>query len=375
MCKRAKIAAVAVILAASAFISGCGLFEKEKEKLDPPQDVTYLKEGENLETTTDETAPEEESAEQEAAPEKEGADQETAGEGEEQAGTVMRDLYLIDRNGMVVSQTLPLPASDSAAKQALEYLVADGPVTEMLPNGFRTVLPAGTTVDVDIKDGKAIVDFSEEFATYDGNDEKRILEAVTWTLTQFDSVETVELRMNGHVLEEMPVNGTPISKEGLSRADGINLVDTDTADITNTRPLTVYYLSQAGDDVYYVPVTQRISNNIEDDVEAVVHELAEGPGLTAGLVSGLSGDVSLLEPPTIKDGVVTLNFNESILGSDEQNIITDAALQSLVLSLTEQEGIESVSVQVDGKTELANEKGEPLTAPVTRPEKVNTGSY
>ncbi|VEF47435.1 germination and sporulation lytic protein [Bacillus freudenreichii] len=356
MCKRAKIAAIAVILAASAFISGCGLFGKGKEKLDPPQDVTYLKEGEGLET----------------APEEAASDKETAGE--EKAGTVMRDLYLIDRNGMVVSQTLPLPASESAAKQALEYLVADGPVAEILPNGFRTVLPADTTVDVDIQDGKAIVDFSEEFASYDAKDEKKILQAVTWTLTQFESVKTVELRMNGHRLNEMPVNGTPISEEGLSRQDGINIDDSEAVDITNTRPMTVYYLSQADDEIYYVPVTRRISNNEQDDVAAVIKELADGPGMLMGLASALTSDVKLIDEPKIEEGVVTLNFNESIMGSDEKKIITDVALQSLVLSLTEQEGIESVSVLVDGKAELANEKGEPLTEPVMRPEKVNAES-
>lgn len=356
MCKRAKIAAVAVILAASAFISGCGLFGKGKENLDPPQDVTYLKEGEGLETPPEEAAP----------------DKETAGE--EKAGTVMRDLYLIDRNGMVVSQTLPLPASESAAKQALEYLVADGPVAEILPNGFRTVLPADTTVDVDIQDGKAIVDFSEEFAAYDAKDEKKILQAVTWTLTQFDSVKTVELRMNGHQLNEMPVDGTPISEEGLSRQDGINIDDSDAVDITNTRPMTVYYLSQTDDEIYYVPVTRRISNHEQDNVAAVIKELAEGPGMLAGLASALSSDVKLIDEPKIEEGIVTLNFNESIMGSDEKKIITDVALQSLVLSLTEQEDIESVSVLVDGKAELANEKGEPLTEPVMRPEKINAES-
>ncbi|WP_018708138.1 GerMN domain-containing protein [Siminovitchia fordii] len=357
MCKRAKIAAVAVILAASAFISGCGLFGKGKEKLDPPQDVSYLKDGEALDSASEKAEP----------------DKETAGE--EKADTVMRDLYLIDRNGMVVSQTLPLPKTESAAKQALEYLVADGPVAEILPNGFRTVLPADTTVDVDIKDGKAVVDFSEEFATYDAKDEKKILQAVTWTLTQFESVKSVELKMNGHRLNEMPVNGTPISEEGLSRQDGINIDDSETVDITNTRPVTVYYLAQSDDEVYYVPVTRRISNKEEDDVAAVIKELADGPGMVKGLASALSSDVKLMEAPELEEGVVTLNFNESILGSDEKSVITDAALHSLVLSLTEQEGITSVSVLVDGKSELANEKGEPLTAPVTRPEKINAVRY
>ena len=34
-----------------------------------------------------------------------------------------------------------------------------------MPNGFRAVLPADTSVSVDIKDGTAVVDFSNEFKT------------------------------------------------------------------------------------------------------------------------------------------------------------------------------------------------------------------
>lgn len=35
-----------------------------------------------------------------------------------------------------------------------------------MPNGFRAVLPADTSVSVDIKDGTAVVDFSNEFKNY-----------------------------------------------------------------------------------------------------------------------------------------------------------------------------------------------------------------
>ncbi|MFS0646882.1 GerMN domain-containing protein [Siminovitchia sp. 179-K 8D1 HS] len=358
MFKRAQLAALIVMLAASGFISGCGLLSKGKEKLDPPKEVSYLKEGEELQTS----------------PKDGEEEQKTTGEGETEK-TVMRDLYLIDRNGLVVSQTLPLPASDSPAKQALEYLVADGPVTEKLPNGFRTVLPANTEVDVDIQDGTAIVDFSEEFADYEAKDEKKILQAITWTLTQFDSIERVELRMNGHKINEMPVDKTPISEKGLSRQDGINLEESGVADITNTRPLTVYYLAQSDDKPYYVPVTKRVSNAETDDITAIVNELAEGPGMMAALVSGMGGGVKLLDEPKVKEGVVTLNFNEAVLGSSKEKMISEETLQSLVLSLTELEDVKSVAIAVGGKQELLNEKGEPLTAPVSRPEKVNTGSY
>ncbi|WP_062104520.1 GerMN domain-containing protein [Bacillus niameyensis] len=354
MSKQAKLAlTLAGVLTASMFLTGCGLFGKDKESLDPPGEVTHLKEGENLETSP-----------------------ETETTAEENTDTVMRDIYLIDKNGYVVAQSLPLPQIKGIAKEALMHLVSDGPISDMLPNGFRTAIPAGTEVDVDIQDGVATVDFSEEFTSYEEKDEQNILESITWTLTQFDSVNSVVLKVNGYPLTEMPKGGTPISDKGLSRADGINIDYADVGDITNTRPVTVYYLGQSDEKPYYVPVTRRVSNSEKNDITAVINQLVEGPGLQTELASALHNDVQLIEEPSIGEGNVTLNFNEFILGnSNEEKIISNETLESIVLSLTEQEGIESVSIAVDGAEEIVNEQGEPLTAPVTRPEKVNTGSF
>lgn len=61
--------------------------------------------------------------------------------------------------------------------------------------------------------------------------------------------------MNGHELKEMPVNGTPISDD-LSREDGINIQHEAAADMTSTKPVTVYYLAESDEQTYYVPVTK-----------------------------------------------------------------------------------------------------------------------
>ncbi|MBT2754540.1 GerMN domain-containing protein [Mesobacillus foraminis] len=349
----------AATLATTVFLSGCGLLGgEEKKKIDPPQDASYLEESET-----------------EVLEESQGTDIKTEEQKEEGVETtVPTELYLIDKNGYVVSQTMNLPKKEGIAAQALQYLVQNGPVTEMLPNGFRAVLPADTQMTVNIKDGTATVDFSKEFANYKKEDELKILQAVTWTLTQFDSIETVKLQLNGKELNSMPVNGTPIS-EGLSRADGIN-IDTESAvDITNTKALTVYYLGGEEDSYYYVPVTKRVDNEASDDISSIINELAAGPEYGSGLHSEFQANVKLLENPKIDDGKVTLDFNESIYGSFKEKIVSEHALNTLVLSLTEQKGIESVAVTVNGKAELVTEKGEKLSEPVTRPEKVNTGSF
>ncbi|WML30524.1 GerMN domain-containing protein [Neobacillus sp. OS1-32] len=334
------------ILTSAIVLSGCGLLGGEtKQKIDPPKTISVADPKESKKTAAKNTE-----------------------------NTVKTELYLIDKNGYVVPQTLNLPATKSVAKQALDYLVVNGPVAESLPNGFKAVLPEGTDLSVDVADGVATVNFSKEFKNYQPEDEQRILQSVTWTLTQFDNINSVKLKLNGHPLTQMPVKGTPIS-ENLSRAAGINFDLTDVVDITNTKPVTVYFIGGEEGSYYYVPVTRRVSNSEKDNIAAAVTELVKGPSEKSNLVSEFMSDVKLLDPPKVEDGKVTLNFNKNVYGSFEEKVISQHLLDALVLTLTEQKGIEKVAVQVNGKAEIKSDQGKNLSEPVTRPEKVNTGSF
>ena len=106
-----------------------------------------------------------------------------------------------------------------------------------------------------------------------------------------------------------------------------------------------------------------------------MNELVEGPAYASNLLSEFQADVKLLDTPKLEDGKVTLNFNESIFGSFEEKMVSEHVLNSLVLSLTEQAGVESIALTVKGEKDVLSEKGEKLSEPVTRPEKVNTGSF
>lgn len=337
------------LMVSAVLLAGCGLLnqEKETEQIDPPKKVVYT-DGEKKETAKK----------------------------EKQGQTNQRELYLVDKNGFVVPQTveLPMPKGNAVVKQTLEYLVKDGPVTNMLPNGFRAVIPAGTEMTVNVKkDGTAVVDFSKEIKDYKKEEERQIVESVTWTLTQFQDIKQVKFQMNGKNLETMPVNGTPIG-DGVSRADGINFDDEQVVDVTNTKPVTLYFLAQNNKQTYYVPVTRRIAEGTEDEVVTVVNELVKGPS-NSMLLNDFNSDVKLVSKPKLQDGNVTLNFNENIYANKEKSVISNYVLQSLVLSLTEKQEVKHVSVEVNGKANLVTEKGEKLTKPVDRPQNVNTGSF
>ncbi len=155
----------------------------------------------------------------------------------------------------------------------------------------------------------------------------------------------------------MPVGGTPITGD-LSRKDGINIETAGVNDLTDTHPLTVYYLAETETSEYYVPVTKRIDNSETNDITGAVEQLADGPGKASGLLTDFNNDVKLLGKPKVKDGQVTLDFNSSIYGSADEKtkMVSSGVLDSIVLTLTEQPSIKSVSIKVNGKSELVNEK-------------------
>jgi germination protein M len=356
MPKRLKVLSSFILLLLAAMLSGC-VFDATKSttEIDPPKDVDFVSEGEPLEIVEEE--------------------KETAGKDEEinneAVETVTRQLYLIDKNGYVVPQAVDLPKTKEVAKQVVEYLVKDGPVTDLLPNGFQAVLPAGTEVmGVNLDNDTAIVDFSKEFADYDPSEEQKILQSITFTLTQFDNIKNVQIWINGYEQKVMPVNHTPIG-QGVSRLDGINIETGTVVDVANSIGVTVYYLAQTEGESYYVPVTKRIANET-DSVAAVVEGLVNGPSIQSGLFSDFSRDIELLDVSIDDAGLATLNFNEALLN---QEIISDHTLNALVLSLTEQTDIYQVAIQVNGEPTVKNASGEPLAEPVTRKMITNTVGF
>ncbi|CDQ39404.1 MULTISPECIES: GerMN domain-containing protein [Virgibacillus] len=342
---------IAGTLTMSVILAGCFQGEQSlKEEMDPPQNAEPV---DNLEDSQS------------------GEQKENAKEGEQpKSETVARELYLMDANGMVASQTLELPNPESkeVASQVLEYLVKDGPVAQILPNGFQAVLPAGTEVlGIDLQeDGTMIVNLSEEFSNYEANDEKKILEAVTYSLTQFENVKDVQLQMEGKALSEMPVNGTPIS-QGYSRANGINVTDTGTSDLMQSKTVTMFYPAEHDENRYYVPVTQYVEQKQDaDELSAIVENLVDGPGVQSNVTQVFNPTTTLTSKPSLKDGILQLQFNNDILKDGEKAVISDEVMETIVRTMTEVKGVDAVQVSVENVEQLVNENGEAYTEPVTK---------
>ncbi|ARF67454.1 hypothetical protein B7C51_05930 [Paenibacillus larvae subsp. pulvifaciens] len=274
-------------------------------------------------------------------------------------------VYAKDPKGMVVPVTLNVPETKLIAKSALEYMVDGGPSVSLLPKGFTAILPKGTEIKpLDVNDEKtATVDFNKAFAGYDGKDERKIMEAITWTLTGFPSIKQVKIRVDGKDLSEMPVAKTPMD-EPLSRAMGINLEKAESVDYTYSQPVTLYFTGQTDTQYkYYVPVTRLVKRS-QDVAKTVMEELKKGPAGQKGLTAVLSEHTRVEEAKESEEGLVTVNFSGELLGEDKK--VPEETLQSVVLSLTENTGAAKVQIKVNGDAQVTS-----TGKPVSRPSHVN----
>ena len=351
---RLRLLLVISVLVVGGILAGCMQGEQTTNDIDVPENTSSNNQKEasqnnNLENNDDSEGNEE---------------NDDVTETEE---TVQRELYLLDENNLVVPQTLELPKSDSAATQVMEYLVKDGPVTELLPSGFEAVLPADTeilSVNLEEESSTLVVDVSEDFKNYDAEQELQIIQAMTHTLTQFDSVDKVKLWINGEEQNAMPVDNTPLS-EGYSRANGINLDVTNKPDLQMNEAATIFYPKEYDDGMHFVPVTKYIQGGkSENTYSSIVQALLEGPSHDIMIKDVFNDGTVLKNNPSVKDGVLELEFSESILKEEEPVIANDTS-ETLIRTLTELEDVEAVQISVENQKVVSDESGRSYDNPVT----------
>ncbi len=282
-------------------------------------------------------------------------------------------VYLANEKGLLAPVSLGIPEAKDTdnMKQALQALVTGGTYAKYVPKGFSGVLPKGTeinSVTVDKEQKLAVVEFNSAINKYNAPDERKIVEAVTWTLTGFSGVQKVQFMVDGQALTEMPLKGTPLNQP-LSRSFGINLQKADGASLTNSTPVTVYFSTLSEDGVsYYVPVTRLVQPG-QDKLKAALNELIHGPQQNDGLEQVMTDGTTVNSVKTAKDGTVTVSLKDDMFEKDEK--IPNELLQSVVLTIAENAGNPKVKIDMNEETKVIGFDNQDYSKPVSRPEYIN----
>ncbi|QKG84057.1 spore gernimation protein [Kroppenstedtia pulmonis] len=331
-------------------LSGClfGPEEKESAPIDPPPKQPELKEKESPDLQKDQK--------------------------DSTASQDNMELYFLTDTGHVAPYSLNIPKVEGIAKEALKYMVEDGPAQSMLPKGFSGILPRETKVKgLDIQSNTATIDFSKDFLNYRDEMEEKILSAITWTLTGFESVKKVNIWVNGRPLQEMPKKKSPA--QGLTRDKGINLEVAQGVKASQSMPVTLYFLGQSEDNtIYYVPVTRMI-NRQKNVAEAALKELIKGPQQGSELSTALA-ETTEINGVKMDGKTAVADFGKQLLEYSDEGKASQDAINTIILSLTENTHAKNVKITVDGKSEeVVNPQGEKGDRPVTRPKRINPVSY
>lgn len=329
-----KFICLIIILLLMTVVTGCGLLRK-----DPPQ---------------------------EEVPEAE--------ENNEQTLSHLRKtvFYFVNEHNLLVPVTRDIPWVEGIGRATLESLVDSEDLrAELAEKGFRPPLPADTEVlGMTIRDGLAKVDFNANFLQHsEKTAELNAINSVVYTLTEFPSVDQVQILVEGETPEKTS-NGNQL-KGVLSRKD-INL-ETPVNASTEMVPVTLYFRGGSidGNFNYFVPVTRMVAKT-HNQIKTALEELVKGPAEGIGLVSLLPKDTKVLDVIQ-KDGEVIVNFSKEIEGYGGGIDIEQSVVNSVVLTVSEFPGAEIVCIQVEGQADVLPE-GTVLETPIFKPLYVNPGS-
>lgn len=262
----------------------------------------------------------------------------------------LETIYLLDYNDYVARTFIKGCSCSSAVDKAsdlLQGLIVEGKKNNIIPNGFKAIIPSGTRVlALNLDKGVLTIDFSKEILEINKKYEEKMLESLIYTLTSINGIDSVKILVEGEELKQLP-NSNKQLPSLLDRDYGINKVYNLTG-TNNIDSYTVFYVNEFNDNYYYVPVTKYINNDKLDKIKIIIEELTSNPVYESNLMSFLNVNTKLLDYE-IKDDVIKLNFNNLILSDITGNSILEEVIYTISLSVSNEIDVKEVVFMVENE--------------------------
>lgn len=263
---------------------------------------------------------------------------------------VVGTIYLVDSNDYVARTTIPTCKCDDVAlaKDLVEGLIIGGVKNNIIPNGFRSILPPDVVVkDINLKDKILTIDFSKELLEINKNDEEKAIESLVYTLTSINGIDKIIIKVEGEVLNKLP-NSKNNLPTVLDKSYGINKTY-ELSNLNNILSYTTYYTSSYNNNKYYVPVTKYVNSKDSDIVKVIIKELGSSPIYETNLMSYLNTNATLNNYELAGSNLI-LNFNEQLLNDIDKKNILEEVIYTISLSMDNiYDNLETVSFQVNNE--------------------------
>lgn len=256
-------------------------------------------------------------------------------------------IFLLDENNYLAKTSINIDDNNIKlkAKKLLLALINDEKYQDMIPNGFKSIIPSSTKIlNIYYKDNVIKVDFSDDLLNVDKQFEEKIIEDIVYTLTSINDIKYVIIYINGEILTKLPKNNITIPAT-LDRNFGINKEYniTSNKDIKKT---TVYYINKYNDNYYYVPVT-KINNSDKQKAEIIIDELKYNNVYNTHLMSFLNNDVKIINVD-YTDKTLSIELNDKIFDNNTNKVL-DEVIDTICLSLNDNYDINEILFKVDNK--------------------------
>lgn len=257
-------------------------------------------------------------------------------------------IYLIDNNEYVARTNILKTEEDPVklAEEILTSLIIESKKSEYIPEGFKAVIPKNTKIlNISLENGLLKVDFSNQLLDVKAEDEDKMLEAIIFSLTEIDEVDSIMIFVEGKKLIKLP-NSNKFLPNTLDRTYGINKVY-DLTSFKNITSVTSYFLSKYKDNYYYVPVTT-ISNDTKEKIEIIIEQLKTAPINQTNLISFLATNAELTEYEILENSI-SLSFNNYVFDNFDDKTILEEVRYSIGLSVQDSYSVSKVTFNVDGE--------------------------
>lgn len=258
------------------------------------------------------------------------------------------DIFLLDSNNYLANTKIVTTKTniEEKAKELLEALIIDGSLQDSIPSGFKAIIPSGTRIRSLTKYEDYIkVDFTKELMSTTANNEERIIEAITYTLTTLDGIKGVIIFMEGELLTKLPQSKKTLPST-IDRSYGINK-EYDVVNLNNITKTTIYYVSKFNDDEYYVPVT-KVNNDERSKIKIIIDELNSNNVHKTNLMSYLNNNTEVLSSTEVNNELV-VNFNSAIFNDINTKEILEEVIYTISMSVNDNYDVKEVIFNVDNE--------------------------
>lgn len=236
--------------------------------------------------------------------------------------TLNEDNY-VSKGYIYVSKDL---TSLEKVKTLIDTMIEKNNKNALLPSYFKPILPQNTKVLSAELENKIIkINFSSEFLNVSDSQLEKMVEAITYTLTEIDDINGVEIYVEGELLKY--VSNLKNIPTILTKDIGINKKYEITSN-NNISKIVLYFL---GEEDNLIPITKYV-NDDREKIEIIVESLSNNYIFYDNLISVLSYNLKL-EDYEMDNDTLTLKFNDFIYDNLEEKIVNEDLIDIISYSV------------------------------------------